>query len=280
METLELQAKTIDEAKQAAAKQLGVAVDQIDLKVIEETAGLFGKKKMKVEVTVIDKDAKAPAKPARAKKSPAKAEPEPEPAPEKAVVESAASAEKPKRTSRASSKSAKEEKPAKAEEPKPDAPAEPEVIATEADADEIMEIVGEILDFADFDVDITLKSLTGKYVNLELAGKDAAHVIGKHGEVINSLQYLSNLVISKKVASGARVSIDGNNYRQRREETLTKLAQEVAEEVLKRGEEAVFDSLPAFERRIVHKALSEYEGVTTYSEGEEPNRHVVIAPTK
>jgi spoIIIJ-associated protein len=75
-----------------------------------------------------------------------------------------------------------------------------------------------------------------------------------------------------------RVTLDGNDFRRRREDQLTKLAQSIADQVAKRGEEAVLDALPAFERRIVHKALSEYGGVQTYSEGEEPNRRVVIAP--
>ena len=72
--------------------------------------------------------------------------------------------------------------------------------------------------------------------------------------------------------------MDGDNYRSEREKTLTEHAISVAEEVKKRGEEAVFKALPAFERRIVHKALIDYAGVKTYSEGDEPERRVVIAP--
>jgi hypothetical protein len=79
--------------------------------------------------------------------------------------------------------------------------------------------------------------------------------------------------------AGIRATLDGNDYRRRREEALTQLASKIAAQVLDRGEEAVLDALPAFERRIVHKALSEIDGVTTYSEGEEPNRRVVIVPS-
>jgi spoIIIJ-associated protein len=83
---------------------------------------------------------------------------------------------------------------------------------------------------------------------------------------------------NRKIGNGVRVTLDGNDYRLRREQTLTKLAESIAEQVLARGEEAVLDALPAFERRIVHRALGEISGISTYSEGEEPNRRVVIAP--
>jgi spoIIIJ-associated protein len=96
--------------------------------------------------------------------------------------------------------------------------------------------------------------------------------------VLNALQYLVNIIGNRRIANGVRATLDGNDYRKRREDTLTSLAQNIADQVKKRGEEAVLDALPAFERRIVHKALSTVTGITTYSEGEEPNRRVVIAP--
>jgi spoIIIJ-associated protein len=104
--------------------------------------------------------------------------------------------------------------------------------------------------------------------------------VGKHGDVLNAMQYLVNIIASRRIERGVRATLDGNDYRRRREEALTTLAQRIAEQVQKRGEEAVLDALPAFERRIVHKALGEISGVTTYSEGEEPNRRVVIAPVE
>jgi spoIIIJ-associated protein len=95
---------------------------------------------------------------------------------------------------------------------------------------------------------------------------------------LNALQYLCNVIASRKVTNGIRVTLEGDEYRQRREQILTQMALEVAEEVKKRGEEAVLAPLPAFERRIIHQALVEFAGVETYSEGEEPERCVVIAP--
>jgi spoIIIJ-associated protein len=92
------------------------------------------------------------------------------------------------------------------------------------------------------------------------------------------MQYLMNIIAGRTLDNGVRTIIDGADYRHKREEALVKLARGIAKEVKARGEEAVLDALPAFERRIVHKTLADIEGVTTYSEGEEPNRKVVIAP--
>jgi spoIIIJ-associated protein len=115
---------------------------------------------------------------------------------------------------------------------------------------------------------------------VQLDGKDVAHLVGKHGEVLNALQYLINIMAGRRFGNGVRVTLDGNDFRKRREDQLTQLAQNIADQVRKRQEEAVLDALPAFERRIVHKALSDLGGITTYSEGEEPNRRVVIAPAE
>lgn len=152
------------------------------------------------------------------------------------------------------------------------------MIATDEDAAEMAEIVNEILELSDLKASVKPTGLNGRYVNLELDGKDVAYIVGKHGEVLNAFQYLVNVIAARQLDSGVRVTLDGNNYRRRREEALCNLAVQIAEQVRARGEEAVLDALPAFERRIVHKALAEFDGVTTYSEGEEPNRRVVIAP--
>jgi spoIIIJ-associated protein len=139
--------------------------------------------------------------------------------------------------------------------------------------------VENILDLANLQATVRPNGLNGKYVNLEIDGKDVAYLVGKHGEVLNALQYLLNLVSSRKLGSGVRVTLDGGQYRKRREDALQNLAEQIAEQVRSRGEEAVLDALPAFERRVVHKALAEMPGIVTYSEGEEPNRRVVIAPS-
>lgn len=152
------------------------------------------------------------------------------------------------------------------------------VIATDKDAQFLLERLQAFIEAADLDVRAEVREINGKYVNIGLDGKDSSFLVGKHGEVINALQYLINIVSNQHLKNGVRASLDCNDYRRRREEALTKLATNIAAEVRNRGEEAVLDALPAFERRVVHKALQDFDGVTTYSEGEEPNRRVVIAP--
>jgi spoIIIJ-associated protein len=274
METIEVQGKSLDEAKRTAAEKLGVEVERIAAEVLEESKGLFGKAVVKIRATVREVATKAKGKAPKAEAAPA---PEPEPQPEA----------KPKRPAKPKPETAKPAKAsAKIEEPETTASEDleeedgeqEEVIATDEDAAEMAEIVNEILELSDLKASVKPTGLNGRYVNLELDGKDVAYIVGKHGEVLNAFQYLVNVIAARQLDSGVRVTLDGNNYRRRREEALCNLAVQIAEQVRARGEEAVLDALPAFERRIVHKALAEFDGVTTYSEGEEPNRRVVIAP--
>lgn len=274
METLELTSKSLEEARQAAAEQWGVASDRVDVQVIEEVKGLFGKASVKVQATLKPEAPAKGKKPARSSKAaepepPVEAQPEPAPATKKAPRAEKAKA-KP-------AKSAPAEPVAASEEPEEDEPREA-VVATQADADAMIAIIDEILELGDLEAEVQLKSLNERYVNLELYGRDVAFLVGKHGEVLNALQYLVNVISTRQHGSGVRASLDGNSYRNRREEALTRLAEQIAEQVRDRGEEAVLDALPAFERRVIHKALQEMEGITTYSEGEEPQRRVVIAP--
>ncbi len=152
------------------------------------------------------------------------------------------------------------------------------VQATQEDADRLLKVLTDIIASSNLEVSATVTQVGGRYVSMQLDGKDAAYLVGKHGEVVNALQYLVNIICGRRYNNGVRATIDANDYRKRREEALTRLANKVADQVIERGEEAVLDVLPAFERRIVHKALSVRSGIATYSEGEEPNRRVVIAP--
>jgi spoIIIJ-associated protein len=280
MQSIEITGKSVDEAKNNAAAKLGVAVSDLTVTVLEETKGLFGKSNVRIRAEA------APSSPKSAvveTKAPAvKAieesfnEPPPAAVPEKEV--------KPKRTR--ATKAAPKETPAPAAE-EPAADEFPEEAAgaqgpsaTAQDADQLAELVRDLLGSAELDVTIKGTSASGRYVNIELDGKDVAHLVGKHGEVLNAMQYLVNIIAGRKFNNGIRATLDGNNYRRRREDALYQLATRVAEEVKNRREEAVLDALPAFERRIIHKSLSDYEGVQTYSEGEEPNRRVVIAPAE
>lgn len=263
MQTIETTGKSVAEATKTAATKLGVAEDQLTVTVVEETKGLFGKSTVRIKAEV-------------------KAAPAAVPAPEKATNGKPEPVEKPAKKSRAKPTKKEEEKVEEAvSEPTPvEESEEAEVAATAADGEQFIELIEDLIAKADLEVTAKVTQVSGRYVNIELDGKDAAYLVGKHGEVLNALQYLVNIIAGRKFGNGVRATIDGNHYRNRREQQLTAHAQRVADEVIKRGEEAVLDALPAFERRIVHKALSEYKGISTYSEGEEPNRRVVIAPAE
>ncbi|MCX7799089.1 MAG: KH domain-containing protein [Fimbriimonadales bacterium] len=261
MQSIEITDKSVQDAAKAAAERLGVPVEALKVTVLEEQKGLFGRTQVRILAEVAEAPAAAP-------ESQPEAPPEPDPTPEPSpsAEETAAGGEQ------------ETESAPETEDAGEAAEAEPEVVATEQDAEAFAGVVRELLAAGGFRATVKLKSLTGKYVNLEIEGPDTNHLIGKHGEVLNNLQYLLNTICSRKFQTGVRATLDANNYRQRRESALRQLALRLAEEVRKRGQEAVLEALPAFERRVVHKALEHEPGVTTYSEGEEPDRRVVIAP--
>lgn len=283
MTSLEITAKSVDEAIAQAADQLSVPTEAITATVLEETKGLFGKVQYRVlaEVKPLQE---VPVKKVKTLfgKSKARApqviDDAPAPNAEPEVAEKAAPAPKAVRASR--SKATPKEVEAPTEVPADQAPSEEPTLsqATQADADQLLGALEQLLKSGDLDVKAKVAGMSGRYVNISLDGKDVSVLVGKHGEVLNALQYLVNIIGNQQFGNGIRVTLDGDDYRKRREEKLAKLAEAVATQVKERGEEAVLDALPAFERRIVHKVLSEFEGVSTYSEGEEPNRRVVIAP--
>ena len=263
MNTLEITASTVEEALAEASKKLGVDRADLDVTVLEETQGLFGKGKVRVRIEVKEKVAAASAVVETVSQPVEEAPAEPEPV-------KAEKPEKPVRT--------RERKPRAKEGEATEESSESEVVATQEDADNLKAILDEVLELGDLDAEIEVTEIHGRYVNMTLDGRDVSYLVGRRGEVINALQYLLNVISTRKMQNGVRVVLEGNDYRKKRQDVLTELATQIAEEVAKRGEEAVLDALPAFERRVVHKALSEFPGVVTYSEGEEPNRRVVIAP--
>jgi len=286
MQTVEITAKSVQEATKAAAEKLGVSIDALKVTVLEESKGLFGKSSVRVRAEV-EEAAPAPVEPvtpppAKAGKKGGKASKvqEPAPEPEPVVVAAEPAPKEPAKKGgrgKAKAEPVVEETPEAAEEPT--APEKDlEVMATAADGEQLTALVKELLAAASLQVNAKTGEIAGRYVNIHLDGKDAAFLVGKHGEVLNAMQYLVNIIAGRRFDNGVRATLDGNDYRRRREDALTQLATKIADQVKQRGEEAVLDALPAFERRIVHKALSGYEGISTYSEGEEPNRRVVIAP--
>ena len=103
-------------------------------------------------------------------------------------------------------------------------------------------------------------------------------MIGKHGQTLNSLQLLTQLVANRHAKEYVSIIVDAENYRERREKTLIQLAQKLAEKAIKTGKEVKLEPLPAHERKIIHTALADHKKVTTYSVGTEPHRYVVVSP--
>jgi spoIIIJ-associated protein len=115
----------------------------------------------------------------------------------------------------------------------------------------------------------------------ELVGERLGILIGKHGQTMDALQYLANLAANKDHADGhARIMLDIEGYRSRREETLMRLAGHLAEKACRIGQEVHLEPMNRHERKIIHTALQDNRKVTTYSAGEEPRRYVVIVPRR
>ena len=119
--------------------------------------------------------------------------------------------------------------------------------------------------------------LKEKQLLINLSGDDMGILIGKRGQTLDSIQYLVNLVVNKGNAPYLSITIDTENYRQRRKDTLESLAYNLAKKVKQTGKKVVLEPMNPYERRIIHSSLQNNKYVTTYSEGEEPYRNVVIA---
>ena len=119
-----------------------------------------------------------------------------------------------------------------------------------------------------------------KEMNIDLSGDDMGVLIGKRGQTLDSLQYLTSLVVNKGEENYIRVKVDTENYRKRRQDTLENLAKNIAFKVKRTKRSVSLEPMNPYERRIIHSALQNDKFVTTHSEGEEPFRHVVVTMKK
>jgi len=118
---------------------------------------------------------------------------------------------------------------------------------------------------------------TDERINITLSGSDMGMLIGHHGETLDALQYITGLALNHGGDSFTRVSINTEGYREKREESLKKLAKRTADRAVKYNRNITLEPMPASERRVIHTALSDIPGVSTFSTGQEPRRRVVIA---
>ena len=136
--------------------------------------------------------------------------------------------------------------------------------------------IGEVGAAMGLEIDIEAE-IKEKQLQITMSGAHMGVLIGKRGQTLDSLQYLTNLVVNKGEASYVAVTLDAENYRQRRKETLESLAVNIAKRVKQNRRSVKLEPMSPYERRIIHSILQTDKYVTTFSEGEEPYRNVVIA---
>lgn len=270
MKTVRITAKTIEAAVAEGLKQLGISREEAVVHVVEQpSSGLFGlihKKMAVVDISAPDEEA-------------AVEEPKEEPAP----------VEAPKAETPAEEPSAKEAPAPVTEEPK-EAPAPEKAEETEKKgreefvfkqeeqektAEEAKKFLASV--FKGMHLDVTMECLMNEErILLNLHGEGLGILIGKHGQTLDALQYLTNLAAGKAFHHHYFVLLDVENYRERRKDTLEALARRLAGKVKRTGEPVKLEPMAAGERRIIHLALQNDGAVTTESEGEAPHRYVVI----
>lgn len=146
-----------------------------------------------------------------------------------------------------------------------------------APEDAAVKFLNDIFGAMHLDVTVDAKS-EEKEVSIELSGDNMGIVIGKRGDTLDSLQYLTSLVVNQDSDEYIKVSIDTENYREKRTEALLALSKRLADKVTRTGKKFTLEPMNPYERRVIHSNLQDSETVTTYSIGSEPYRKVVIAP--
>ena len=292
MESIEVSAKTIEDAVLEAAIQLGTTRDKVAYEVITQpTSGFLGiggrkavirahqksdeeieaKEKADKEMEKLlnrvneKKEAPKPSEPVKKTEAPKKQE-----KPVEAKKQAAPKSEEPKA---ALASAVKEEKkdadPASA--PKPDKPAVP------VDTAPVEKFLKDVFGAMGMEVTVNItQNPQDREMNITLDGADMGVLIGKRGQTLDSLQYLSSLVVNKNTEDYIRVKVDTENYRERRKATLENLAKNIAQKVKRTRKPVSLEPMSPYERRVIHSALQNDKYVCTHSEGEEPYRRVVV----
>ena len=316
MKVYEYSARSIQEAIDHGLEELGVAISDVTVDVLEEGSkglfGLFGSRLAKVRITLKEEEASDDV--ARAILADAMKADEPKPRkqekPEKPVkAEKEEKAEKPAKPRKprepkapkeetVKAEAAKEEAPKEKAEPKkeskpkaprpPKVPKEPKepkeqkeiVPAEQADrgtaAGRAQEFLQEVTKLMGVNVSVAVANDEEGNVRVNMEGDTLGILIGRRGETLDALQYLTSLQVNKGQDDYTRVTLDTEGYRAKREEALVRLANRMANRAQKTGRKVSLEPMNPYERRILHSALQDHPAVTTHSEGEEPNRHVVI----
>ncbi|MDD6038192.1 MAG: protein jag [bacterium] len=249
MDYIEIKGKTLDDAITNASLELGVTSDQLDYEIIEKgSSGFLGINKKDAIIKARKKVVVAEAAPVvEKKKEEKKVEAVSTPVVEKNVAK--------------------------------------EKAAPSVSSDELEKLVKDFLAqvFAAMKLEveiITKYNADDKVIDVEFKGPEMGVLIGKRGQTLDSLQYLTNLAVNKQSDSYVKVKLDTEDYRKRRKETLENLAKNIAYKVKRTKRPVSLEPMNPFERRVIHSALQNDKYVSTHSEGEEPYRHVVVTLKK
>lgn len=270
----------VEEAVKLALMDLKVSRDEVEVTVLEEPSkGFFGIGSKLAKVRVEKKK-----------------KPEPEPVAVKPAAEADAVKERPARETRpqekeqkSNKKNHKENKGSKSnrapkeQKPREQKSREVKEIASIVDKSKLHDIEDhEALRFLKevtekMGLDLSIKAMAGDdMVYLEMDGKDSGTVIGKRGQTLDSIQYLTSLVVNKNSEKYIKVVVDAENYRAKRQKTLEQLANRLAAKVIKTKKYVRLEPMNPYERKVIHATLQQNRNITTRSEGEEPYRRVVI----
>ena len=283
MSYIDVSGKTVEEALAKALAQLNMDRDDVSVRVLERAKSGFlglGASPAVIRVTYGEEMEEAPTEPVRP-------EPIAEPRP------AAPRAERPQRSERP----AKQEKPRPPKSEKPKAEPKPEakedLPESEAPASLTPAPLGEEVD--DAKAQAIKQFLTGLLRQMEaeaeiriyqpekgrykviLEGKNLGALIGRRGETLDAIQQLTSYAVNRSGDRRCRIQLDAENYRERREQSLCRLAEKMAEKAVRYRRNVTMEPMNAYERHVIHTALQETPYVTTYSTGVDPNRRVIIA---
>lgn len=254
----------VEEAVKLALIDLKLERDEVEVTVLEEPSkGFFG---------IGSKLAKVRVEPKKKEEAP---EPKPEIKEEPVFTET--EEKETRRENRPEQKKRKERK--KREKRKPIIPREPEEDLTVVEEHPALDFLKETTEKMGLDLDISAK-VGNSSIYVEIKGKDAGTVIGKRGQTLDAIQYLTSLVVNKENEKYTRVVVDAENYRAKREKTLEQLANRLADKVVRTKKSVRLEPMNPYERKVIHATLQSNPNVTTKSEGEEPYRRVIIELTK
>ena len=258
MNKITVSAKTVEDALTEASIELGLASTDIDYEVIEKgSAGFLGIGAKQAVITAWKKVEEKPKKEKKAEKKPEK------------KVEKEVVVEEVKETPKVEEK--KEEVPEKEEK----------LAEVEPQTKEACEkFLKDVLKSMDMEVTLTSEIDEDGALSINMEGENMGILIGKRGQTLDSLQYLTNRVANKVQEGYVRVKLDTENYRERRKETLENLAKNIAHKVKRTKRSVSLEPMNPYERRIIHSALQGDKYISTHSEGEEPYRRVVITPNR